>query len=240
MLKSSLENRATSTFVGLDEAGRGCMWGPVCVAGVVLSDEIIAKAIAEKIVIKDSKKMTAKSRNKSAAWLVENALWYKVVMVDNEYIDKHNILDSTMRCMTHIINQAPEEVNWALIDGGFFRPFGEARSDSIDHISCVIGGDNKYYQIAAASILAKTTRDEWCVETVRLNPWLEKYGIASHMGYINTKHVSAVIEHGFTNLQRKSYNVKAFAGKAIAKIPLPIELPSKLSSVNIQWTTLLE
>lgn len=185
--------------LGLDEAGRGCLFGPVCVAGVIWLDE----DPNPDLQIKDSKKMSEKSRKILREYIESNAISYNIQFVDNEKIDKINILEASILGMNQCIDEIVKnkKIDTILIDGPQFNFY-----DGIPHV-CINGGDNKYKSIAAASILAKTHRDEWIENIVRDNPELEKYGLLKNKGYGTKEHLEAIKKYGITRWHRKTFGI---------------------------------
>ena len=185
--------------LGIDEAGRGCLFGPVCVASVVWLDE----DPNPELEIKDSKKMSEKKRNILRTYILDNSISSSVKFIDNETIDRDNILESTMKGMHQCIDDVSSNINidTLLIDGPHFNMY-----DGISHV-CVVNGDNTYKSIAAASILAKTFRDEYISRLVDENPELEKYDIRNNKGYGTRKHLEAIREHGITKWHRKTFGI---------------------------------
>ena len=185
--------------LGIDEAGRGCLFGPVCVASVVWLDE----DPNPDLVIRDSKKMSEKKRQLLKEYILDNSIAFSVKFIDNKTIDSDNILEATMKgmheCIDDIISRV--NVNTLLIDGPHFNMY-----DGISHV-CVINGDNTYKSIAAASILAKTFRDEYINHLVDDNPELERYDIRNNKGYGTRKHLEAIREYGITPWHRKTFGI---------------------------------
>ena len=185
--------------LGIDEAGRGCLFGPVCVASVVWLDE----DPNPDLVIRDSKKMSEKKRNILRTYILDNSISSSVKFIDNETIDRDNILEATMKGMHQCIDDVSSNINidTLLIDGPHFNMY-----DGISHV-CVVNGDNTYKSIAAASILAKTFRDEYINRLVDENPELERYDIRNNKGYGTRKHLEAIREHGITKWHRKTFGI---------------------------------
>lgn len=185
--------------LGLDEAGRGCLFGPVCVAGVIWINEELNRDLQ----IKDSKKMSEKKRNILKDYIESNAIGYNIQFIDNKEIDKINVLEASIlgmnRCIDEIVKKT--KIDTILVDGPHFNFY-----DGISHV-CINGGDNKYKSIAAASILAKTHRDEWIENLVRDNPELEKYGILKNKGYGTREHLEAIKQYGITPWHRKTFGI---------------------------------
>ena len=132
---------------GCDEAGRGCLAGPVVAAAVILDRN------KDYPMLDDSKKLTEKQRNKLRSVIMEEALAYGIGIVDNKEIDEINILNASFLAMHRAIEQLKVKPEFLLIDGNRFNPYKDFKHQ------CIVGGDAKYQAIAAASILAKTTRD---------------------------------------------------------------------------------
>ena len=189
--------------VGLDEAGRGCLFGPVCVAGVIWPKEDPDPSI----VIKDSKKCTEKYRNKCFDYIQQHSIAYSIHMLDHEEIDTKNILQCSIEGMHRCLTSISEEVDYdmILVDGNHFKSYYcPVKDDFINH-QCIIKGDNAYKSIAAASILAKTYRDNYIIDMVKEHPELQKYGIERNKGYGTKEHMNAIREHGITQWHRKSF-----------------------------------
>jgi ribonuclease HII len=189
--------------VGLDEAGRGCLFGPVCVAGVVWP----TVEPDESIIIKDSKKCTEKYREKLYNYIIENAIKYSIVLIDNEEIDKKNILQCSIEGMHKCLDEITDEkqIDMILVDGNHFTNYYCSSSDDFINHQCIIKGDDKYKSIAAASILAKTYRDNYVKELVEKNKELSKYSIEKNKGYGTKQHMDAIKEYGITKWHRKSF-----------------------------------
>lgn len=192
--------------VGIDEAGRGCLLGPVCVAAVILSD---LEDNPPPFEIKDSKKVSEKRRKILRKYIEENALAYSIQLISESEIDEINILQATVKgmhlCVTDILKQM--EIDTILVDGNYFNIYNHPETgEPMNHV-CVKGGDNEYLNIAAASILAKDFRDEYMINLVKENECLEKYGIIKNKGYGTKIHMNAIKEHGLTEWHRKSFKI---------------------------------
>ena len=190
--------------VGLDEAGRGCLFGPVCVAGVIWLDEDPESCIE----IRDSKKCTEKHRIKSYDTIIEHSKAYSIQMVDIDTIDKENILQSSLKGMHLCLDEISKDntIDKILVDGNHFHTYySKEQDDFLDH-ECIIKGDNTYKSIAAASILAKTYRDNYILQLVEEYPELKKYDIHNNKGYGTKKHMDAIQEYGITQWHRKSFS----------------------------------
>ena len=193
--------------VGLDEAGRGCLFGPVCVAAVIWLDEDPIKD-DKNYEIKDSKKVSEKKRTLLKDYIKDNCIAYNIQLIHHNDIDKYNILQATLRGMHLCLNNITDIINidTILVDGNHFDFYSDKNDKYIDHV-CVIDGDNIYKSIAAASILAKTYRDEWIYKLVDENPELEKYDLYNNKGYGTKKHLDAIKKYGITKWHRKSFGI---------------------------------
>ena len=176
-------------IAGVDEAGRGPLAGPVCVASVILPDN----AYLEKI--NDSKKLTDKVKDRLYDEIMEIAIAYSIVLVSHEEIDRLNILNATFKGMCDAVNSLSVKPDYVLIDGNRIKGM------EIPH-ECVVKGDSKSISIAAASILAKVTRDRLCLEHDALYP---EYGIAKHKGYPTAEHMDAVRKYGPSPIHRLTF-----------------------------------
>ena len=182
MLKQNLDE--TKIEVGIDEAGRGCLFGPVCVGAVVWPNQDPLFNEKDPPIIKDSKKVSENKRNILREYIEENAIAWSVQFISHEEIDKTNILKATMKGMHQCIDDIRQRCNidTILVDGNNFKIYTDEGLNYIDH-KCVISGDNTYKSIAAASSLAKTHRDNYIYDLVKEQPDLEKYGLHKHKGY---------------------------------------------------------
>jgi len=185
--------------IGLDEAGRGPLLGNVYAGAVIWSDDIEPP----KGLIIDSKKLSSKKRKIALEWIKNNIKYYSVGFATNEEIDKINILEATKLAMDRAINKLPK-TDYLIIDGtGWEKKFNNYKVKSI------IKGDNKYYSIAAASILAKEYHDEHILELCNIDATLiEKYALNKNMGYGSKKHIDGIKEFGYTPYHRKSFKLK--------------------------------
>lgn len=200
MLKQYLDG--TKIEVGIDEAGRGCLFGPVTVAAVIWPQEDPDPTLE----IKDSKKVGEKKRLILKDYIENNAIAWSVQFISHEEIDKLNILQATMKGMHKCIDEIREqlEIDTILVDGNSFKMYTDENLDCMDHV-CVVNGDNTYKSIAAASILAKTHRDNYILELSKDNSELEKYGIPKNKGYGTKVHMDALKEYGSTHGHRMSF-----------------------------------
>jgi len=204
MLKQYLDE--TKVELGIDEAGRGCLFGPVCVAAVIWPKLDPLNNGNPPPEIKDSKKVSEKKRLILKDYIEQNAIAWSVQFLSHEEIDKTNILKATMmgmhRCIDDIRKQM--KLDTILVDGNHFQAYTDENLDCIDH-ECVIGGDDKYKSIAAASILAKTHRDNYILELSKTNENLEKYGIPKNKGYGTKQHMDALKQLGPIEGHRRSF-----------------------------------
>lgn len=177
---------------GCDEAGRGCLAGPVFAAAVILPDKFECKEL------NDSKQLSEKKRYELRTFIESNALAYGVAMVDNKEIDEINILNASFLAMHRAIEKLNITPQSLLIDGNRFKAYKE-----IPH-HCIIKGDGKYLPIAAASILAKTYRDDFMLNIHQQYP---HYKWDKNKGYPSQAHRKAIKEYGVTEYHRLSYKL---------------------------------
>lgn len=178
--------------VGCDEAGRGCLAGAVYAAAVILPPDF------KNEMLNDSKQLTEKQRYALRSVIEESALAWAVGIVSPEEIDQINILNASFLAMHRAIDQLKIRPQHLLIDGNRFNPY-----PGIPHTT-IVKGDGKYLSIAAASILAKTYRDDYMNELHREYP---VYDWDHNKGYPTKKHRAAIAAHGISPYHRKSYNL---------------------------------
>lgn len=183
------ENRIEA---GCDEAGRGCLAGAVYAAAVILPPDF------KNEMLNDSKQLTEKQRYALRSVIEESALAWAVGIVSPEEIDQINILNASFLAMHRAIDQLKIRPEYLLIDGNRFNPY-----PNISHTT-IVKGDGKYLSIAAASILAKTYRDDYMNQLHREYP---VYDWDHNKGYPTKKHRAAIAEHGISPYHRKSYNL---------------------------------
>ncbi len=194
------ENRLKSYFkkgiveAGCDEAGRGCLSGPVYAAAVILPPNF------KHPLLNDSKKIAEKNRYKLREMIEKESIAWAVATADNLEIDKINILNASILAMHRAVEKLNAKPEFLLIDGNRFKAYKE-----IPHI-CIVKGDGKYYSIAAASILAKTYRDDYMKKIADEHP---EYDWLNNKGYPTKKHREAVLKLGLTPYHRKSFNLKS-------------------------------
>ena len=178
---------------GCDEAGRGPLVGPVFAAAVILPPGF------HHPKLNDSKKMTARDRYELREVIEREALSWAVVAVSAEEIDRINILNASITGMQRAVAQLNMRPEFLLVDGNRFKPF-----ESIP-FATVVHGDATYASIAAASVLAKTCRDDYMVQLAEKYP---QYGWERNMGYPTPEHIEAIREYGYTPEHRKSFHPK--------------------------------
>jgi len=190
MLKLKFSN--TDLEAGTDEAGRGCLAGPVVAAAVILPEGF------ENELLNDSKKLTEARRKMLRPVIEQEALCYGVSFVDQHEIDQINILRASIQAMHRALDALDRKPRFVIVDGNRFEPYKDVPHQTI------IKGDGKYLSIAAASVLAKTYRDEYME---RLHNSFPVYGWKSNKGYPTVQHRQAIREHGSTEHHRQSFQL---------------------------------
>ncbi|MBQ7817229.1 MAG: ribonuclease HII [Oscillospiraceae bacterium] len=196
-IEDSYFAQGISTICGVDEAGRGPLAGPVCAAAVILPPHL------EIPGLNDSKKLTDKRRRELMPIIKEQAIAYGIAFATHEEIDQINILQATFLAMQRALDQLDVKPELALIDGNREKDFGLP-------VKTVVKGDSLSANIAAASILAKVTRDVWMEEMAEKYP---EYGFEVHKGYGTKAHYAALTEHGATDIHRMTFLKKFYADK---------------------------
>lgn len=181
---------------GCDEAGRGCLCGPVSCAAVILPPGF------EDPGLNDSKQLTATRREELRAIIEREALAWAVVMVDAEEIDRINILNASIAGMHRALDALSARPAHIIVDGNRFKPYTDPTTMMETAADTVVKGDGKYMSIAAASILAKTHRDELMLRYAGEYPG---YGWERNMGYPTAEHRGAIARLGLTPLHRRSF-----------------------------------
>lgn len=177
---------------GCDEAGRGCLAGPVYAAAVILPTDY------ENEILNDSKKLSDKKRYELREQIERDAIAWAVGIVDQSTIDKVNILNAAILAMHSALIQLEVQPDFIIVDGNKFKPYKKVPHE------CIIKGDGKYLSIAAASILAKTYRDDF------MNKIHDEYPVfkwKKNKGYPTKDHRNAIAKHGITPYHRKSFNL---------------------------------
>ena len=186
--EKALLEQGYHTIAGCDEVGRGPLAGPLVAAAVVLDPGVSIEGL------NDSKKLSEKKRNILAKKIKEKALYYKVVFIDSDEVDRLNVYKASQKAMTEAVN-ALEIIDYVLSDA---LPLPGVECP----VKSIIKGDGKSASIAAASILAKVERDAYMIELGRVFP---EYGFETHKGYPTKKHLNALGDHGITPHHRKTY-----------------------------------
>ena len=182
---------------GVDEAGRGPLAGPVCAAAVILPENVNIPGL------NDSKKLSDKRRREMLPLIKEQALAYSIAFATEEEIDTVNILQATFLAMQRAIDGLQIKADFALIDGNRQKDFGLS-------VKTIVGGDGLSASIAAASILAKVTRDDFMLELARIHP---QYGFDVHKGYGTKAHYEALARFGPSKVHRMSFLKKLYGSK---------------------------
>lgn len=192
-IEKDLYSKGFKNICGIDEAGRGPLAGPVVVAGVIMPKDSMIEGI------NDSKKVSEKKREKLYDLIIKEAISYSVAIIGQDIIDEINILNATKEGVTKVVDGLDVKPDLIIID-------------ALNHINTrgipyepIIKGDAKCYNIAAASILAKVTRDRIMREWNEVYP---QYGFIQHKGYGTAKHIQAIKEYGLTPIHRKSFTKK--------------------------------
>ncbi len=186
-----------SLICGVDEAGRGPLAGPVCAAAVILPPDLELEGL------NDSKKLSEKRREALYPLICEQALAYGIAFASEQEIDELNILQATFLAMRRAVGQLGLKPDLALVDGNREPDFGDIP------VRTIVKGDSRSANIAAASILAKVTRDRFMLEQDAVYP---QYGFAVHKGYGTQKHYAALREFGPCPIHRRSF-LKKFYGE---------------------------
>lgn len=189
MLNSFYQTKYTEA--GCDEAGRGCLAGPVFAAAVILPPDFYHP------LLNDSKQVTEKGRNELRPIIEASAISFAVARVESEEIDKINILKASFKAMHLALDKLKKRPRFLLIDGNRFITYKK-----VPH-RCIIGGDGLYNSIAAASILAKTWRDEYMRKLHNEFPY---YAWNTNKGYGTEEHRTAIEKHGLTKYHRRSFS----------------------------------
>ena len=196
-IENRLYEQGITAICGVDEAGRGPLAGPVCAAAVILPDNL------EIPGLNDSKKLTDKKRRELFPIIQEKAVAYGIAFASEQEIDEINILQATFLAMQRAIDQLEGKANFALIDGNREKDFGLP-------VMTVVKGDSRSANIAAASVLAKVTRDMYMEELAEKYP---QYGFEIHKGYGTKAHYAALTEHGACETHRKTFLKKFYESR---------------------------
>lgn len=206
------QSDGTKLEVGIDEAGRGCLAGPVVAGAVIMplidfEDENSEFDIDILKMIKDSKKMTKGNRDICRQYIEEIAIDYGVGIADNKEVDSMNILRATHKAMHRALNELNITPDMIYIDGNSFTDYYDDDNEIIDY-QCIIGGDDKYFNIACASILAKEYHDKIIREFVEKDPNLDiRYDWLSNVCYGTQRHRDGIEEWGISKFHRQSFGI---------------------------------
>lgn len=188
-----ISNYSNLTFeCGTDEAGRGCLAGPVTAAALILPESFVNE------LLNDSKQLSEKNRDLLRPIIEESALCFSVTHIEPTIIDEINILNASIRAMQDSIKKLSTTPNYIIVDGNRFKPV-----ENIPH-SCIVKGDSKYLSIAAASILAKTYRDDYMN---RIHEEFPMYNWKQNKGYPTKEHREAIKKYGTTKYHRMSFRL---------------------------------
>ena len=196
-IEDSLYEQEIGVICGVDEAGRGPLAGPVCAAAVILPPHLDIPGLD------DSKKLTDKRRRELMPIIKEQAIAYGIGFASHEEIDEINILQATFLAMERALEQLQGKADFALIDGNREKDFGLP-------VKTVVKGDSLSANIAAASVLAKVTRDDLMEAMAEEYP---QYGFEIHKGYGTRAHYAALTQHGPSHIHRMSFLKKFYADK---------------------------
>ena len=189
-IEKDLYHKGLKSICGIDEAGRGPLAGPVVVAGGIMPQNSMIEGI------NDSKKVSEKKREKLYDLIIEEAISYSVAIIGQDVIDDINILNATKSGVTKVVDELEVKPDLIIVDA-----LTHINTRGIPYES-IIKGDAKCYNIAAASILAKVTRDRIMREWDEVYP---QYGFISHKGYGTAKHIAAIKEYGLCPIHRKTF-----------------------------------
>ena len=188
--------------VGIDEAGRGCLFGRLYVGAVVFPKQMedFFDHGATLQTIRDSKTLTERKRNILYDYIQEAAIDKAVAFVESTDVDTYNVLQADLRCMHQALDALTVPIDRILVDGDHWKPWNDIEAHTI------VDGDASYLNIAAAGILAKVSRDRWIAEVCEEHPeWNEQYGLLKNKGYGTPAHMRGIQEHGVTAQHRRSY-----------------------------------
>ena len=201
---------------GCDEAGRGCLAGPVFAAAVILPRGF------KNRTLNDSKQLTEKQRDKLRVIIEREAVDFAVASLTNQQIDKINILNASIMAMHEALTQLKTKFEFIIVDGNRFKPYKKVKHKT------VIQGDATYMSIAAASILAKTYRDEYMLGVHAEYPL---YGWDTNKGYATEFHRKAIMQHGQCTLHRKSFVIKEMQIELFDSVT-PVEIKPAIMTVS--------
>ena len=204
-IERRVQDQGYQHIAGVDEAGRGPLAGPVVVSAVILGEEW-----NESHLLKDSKCLSESERNRLFAIISKEALAFQIVIVPEQEIDQLNILQATLQGMAKAVTQLESKVDYVLVDGNQYPPLaipGQA----------IVKGDQQSSSIAAASILAKVTRDRMMIELDQVFP---EWRFAKHKGYATQEHRDAIKTYGLTKVHRRSFCKKYMTDDSTVQLSL--------------------
>lgn len=209
--------------VGIDEAGRGCLFGRLYVGAVVFpkeEDDLFDHG-ASLNMIKDSKVLTERKRSILFDYIQECAIDKAVTFAESTEVDEFNVLGADIRCMHRALDSLTVPIERILVDGDAWKPWRNSDGKDVE-AHTIVDGDASYLSIAAAGILAKVSRDRWVEEICKENPqWDEYYSLNKNKGYGTAAHMKGIREHGVTDQHRRSY------APVRVSLGLPVEPKSK-------------
>ena len=192
-IELDLYKKGFKSICGIDEAGRGPLAGPVVIAGVIMPKNSFIEGV------NDSKKISEKKREFLYEKIIDDAICYSVAIIGQDIIDEINILNATKKGVTNVVKKMNKRPDLILIDA-----LEHINTDGVPY-EAIIKGDAKCYSIAAASIIAKVTRDRIMREWDEVYP---QYGFLQHKGYGTAKHINAIREYGLCPIHRRSFTKK--------------------------------
>ncbi len=201
--------------IGVDEVGRGTLFGNVVAAAVMMPDNLDDDELYKQI--KDSKKLSFKKRTILANYIKEKAITFGIGFATPKEIDEINILQAAVKAMHRALLEAykKQKFNNIIVDGTYFKPMMSPDEDEIITYECIPQGDNSYINIAAASIIAKDYHDNEIINIVTENPDLNKYDLLKNMGYATLKHRNAIQIYGIDDrYHRKTFSTCANSFKS--------------------------
>jgi len=210
-LSSSTNNYLKSDLntIGVDEVGRGTLFGNVVAAAVILPETFNDDIYLQ---IKDSKKLSSKKRHFLANYIKENAITYGIGFITPSEIDSINILQASIKAMHIALYEAMKKKKFTkiIVDGNYFKPILPIdENDEPIEYECITKADTKYLNVAAASIIAKDFHDTEIINLVNDDEELNKYDLKNNMGYATLKHREAIKKYGIHKLHRKSFSTCA-------------------------------
>lgn len=189
---------------GVDEVARGCLAGPVFTSAVIWPKEIDPSDM--NIIVKDSKKLSARKRLMLKDYIEEYAINFSVSQIDNIVIDEINILNATYKCMHKSLDKLDINLDHILVDGNKFKLYKDKQNNIIPH-TCIIKGDSHYVPIACASILAKVYHDKYIEKLCNENEELNVYDWKNNMCYGTKNHIDAIKKNGISKYHRKTFGI---------------------------------